>query len=322
VNVLLVRADGIGDALACAPLVAALRAAGHEVGAVLGTANRDAFAYAAVAPVHVLERNPWPEHGSTPEARRRALAEVRLSSYDVALIATEEMDAFTFARDARVPRRIGFVNGLDKPLKTVRVWLLLTAAIQRPASATSVREHEVQTLFRLGASLTRETEPTRDVARLREIVLDGAPALHGAAVLQVSRKLAAWGLEPAAYVALASQLLALGMRVIATGDEEGVVAEVATASGAEARSGLSLSEWKTLIAGARVLITPDSGAAHVAGMVGVPCVDCFAPGISTVHDVLRWRPWAAPYRAVVLDPARPRTATGAQLAGAALELLA
>ncbi len=29
-NVLIVRADGIGDALACAPLVAALRAGGHS----------------------------------------------------------------------------------------------------------------------------------------------------------------------------------------------------------------------------------------------------------------------------------------------------
>jgi hypothetical protein len=38
--VLLVRLDGIGDALVCAPLVAALRDAGHELGAVFSTRNR------------------------------------------------------------------------------------------------------------------------------------------------------------------------------------------------------------------------------------------------------------------------------------------
>ena len=320
-NVLLVRADGIGDALACVPLIAALRAAGHAVGAVLGAANRDVFSVAAVAPVHVLERIPWPRHGSTPRSRQRALADARLASYDVALVASEEIEAYAFARAARIPRRVGFVNGFEKPLKTLRVRPLLTTAIRRPASASRVREHEVETLFRLGARLSREAEPTRDVARLRPLVVDGTPAVHGAAVIQVSRKLASAGLTPAAYAALVAELRACGVRAIATGDDERCVVEVVEA-GAEPHFGLSLREWKALICGARVLVTPDSGAAHVAGMLGVPCVDCFAPGAATAHDILRWRPWAAAYRAIVLDPARSPVATGLQLARAALELLA
>jgi len=316
-----VRADGIGDALACVPLVAALRAAGHTVGAVLGTANRDVFSAAAVAPVHVLERVPWPRHGSTPRSRQRALADARLESYDVALVASEEMEAFAFARSARIPRRVGFVNGFEKPFKTLRVRPLLTTAIRRPASASRVREHEVETLFRLGAQLTPEAAPTREVARLRPLVVDGTPASHGAVVVQVSRKLASSGLAPAAYAALVTELRARGLHAIATGDDERGVAEVA-AAGAEARSGLSLPEWKALIDGARVLVTPDSGAAHVAGMLGVPCVDCFAPGAATARDIQRWRPWAAPYRAIVLDPVRAPEATGMQLARAAVELFA
>jgi ADP-heptose:LPS heptosyltransferase len=72
-KILLVRGDGIGDALACAPLVAALRTAGHRVAALLSTGNRQAFAQRAFERVHVLERIPWPRHGSTPASRLIAL---------------------------------------------------------------------------------------------------------------------------------------------------------------------------------------------------------------------------------------------------------
>jgi ADP-heptose:LPS heptosyltransferase len=322
VNVLLVRADGIGDALACVPLIEALRAAGHTVGAVLGLGNRDVFASAAVERVHVLERIPWPRHGSTPETRRSALEEVRAARYDVALVASEEMEAFAFARDARIPRRTGYVNGFEKPFKTLRVRPLLTTTIERPASAARTSEHEVETLFRLGEGLFAQSAPTREVARLQGLVLDDPPASHGAVVLQVSPKLAHAGLGVEAYASLATLLRAEGHSVAVTGDDTPLLTEVARAAHVEAHAKLSLRAWKALIAGARVLVTPDSGAAHVAGMVGVPCVDAFAPGKATARDVMRWKPWAAPHRTLVLDPVRSPSGTAAQLADAARELLA
>ena len=133
-KILIVRCDGIGDALVCAPLVAALRDAGHELGIVLGVGNRDVFAKRTFARVHVLERIPWPEHGSTPKSRTKALADVRAIGYDVALIASEEVEAYAFAKDAKIPRRIGFINGWEKPFKTVQVKMMLTQSILRPAT--------------------------------------------------------------------------------------------------------------------------------------------------------------------------------------------
>ena len=47
-KLLLVRTDGVGDALVCAPLLAALRDAGHEVGALLSTRNAEADAIIGV----------------------------------------------------------------------------------------------------------------------------------------------------------------------------------------------------------------------------------------------------------------------------------
>ena len=313
-KVLLVRQDGIGDALACSPLIAALREAGHELGVVLGTRNREAFASQAFAHVHVIGRIPWPAHGSLPQSRRAALDDVRALRYDVALVASEEVDAYAFARDAGIATRVGFINGWEKPFKTVQVRPLLTRAVVRAASAARAREHEAATLFRLGAGLHAEAQPTRDVARLRAVVLDAPVASHGRVVLQVSQKYAAFGLDAAAYVALARELGWRELHVLVVGDDEALVARVAEAAGIAGEGALSMSDWKARIAGARVLVTPDSGAAHVAGMVGVPVVDCFAPHAAVRRDIARWQPWASHARARILNPTLDAEALAERLA--------
>ena len=61
------------------------------------------------------------------------------------------------------------------------------------------------------------------------------------------------------------------------------------------------SDWKAQLAGALAVVTPDSGAAHVAGMLGVPTIVLFARGAEARRDAMRWRPWAAPFRALVAD---------------------
>jgi ADP-heptose:LPS heptosyltransferase len=318
-NVLLVRADGIGDALVCAPLVAALRAAGHTLGAVVGRHNRDAFAPGAFAESLVLERIPWPRHGSTPASRRTALAAARAGRYDVALIASEELEAYEFARDARIPERIGFINGWEKPLKSLRVGPWLTRAHVRPASAGRARYHEVVALFGLGRGLHGEAVPTRDVARLRPLLLAEPVAPHGRVAVQASAKLAGAGLDAAAFVALARELRAQGRVPLVIGDEPEFAGAIAAEAGVEAALGLDLPAWKAAIAGASALVTPDSGAAHVAGMLGIPCVDAFAP--ESEHAPARWSPWAAPFRTVLLDPVRSAAQTGTRLAREVFELL-
>ena len=194
-RILLVRSDGIGDALVLAPLVAALRDAGHTLGAVLSTRNAEAFAPGVFAAVHVLERIPWPRHGSTPQSYAQALAEARAQRYDVALIASEEPEAYTFPRAANIPQRIGFANGFEKPLKSAWVLAQVTRALTRPASAQRAQEHEVETLFRLGKNLHAEPHPTRDAARLRPLVV-AATAAHGGVVFQLTPKWDDIGVPP------------------------------------------------------------------------------------------------------------------------------
>jgi len=300
----LIRVDGVGDALACAPLVAALRDAGHEVGALFSTRNRDAFAARAFEHIHAVERIPWPRHGATPASRQIALDAAREVRYDVALIASEEVGAYTFARDAQIEERVGFVNGWEKPLKTIQLRRLLTRAIVRPASAARASEHEVETLFRLGAGLHNEDVPTRDLARLRPLVLDDEAPAHGRIVLQLNAKFVSSGIDIAAFSSIARALEASGRATLTLGDDEEFGAAYAARSGLACEHPATLGEWKGLLAGASAVVTPDSGAAHVAGMLGVPAVVLFPRGPAVERDAARWLPWAAPSRALVVTEPR------------------
>jgi ADP-heptose:LPS heptosyltransferase len=50
--------------------------------------------------------------------------------------------------------------------------------------------------------------------------------------------------------------------------------------------------WIADVDGAAALVTPDTGAAHLAGMIGVPVVDVF-PDAHFHAQTRRWRPWAS-----------------------------
>lgn len=293
--------DGIGDALTCTPLLAALRDAGHTLGALLTTRNCETFAPRTFKRVHVAERIPWPRHGMMPESRARVLDEVAAACYDIALIASEEMDALQFAREARIPTRRGFVNGWEKPLKTALARRLLSAPLVRTASAGRVVEHEVETLFRLGANLHPEEAPTREPARLAPLVYDEPVQYHGRIVVQISRKFAERGLDLTAYVALVTALRSAFGPALAVSDDRNFAGQLARATGIDLELPPGLPAWKRWIAGAQAVVTPDCGASNLTGMLGIPTVVAFADGPAVKSDILRWQPWASPSRALVLD---------------------
>ena len=82
--------------------------------------------------------------------------------------------------------------------------------------------------------------------------------------------------------------------------DEAFARAVCAGAGIPLEVGLDTKTWKSRLAAARAVVTPDSGAAHVAGMCGIPCVDLFAATPQFASDVVRWRPWAAPARTLPL----------------------
>ncbi len=287
-RVLIVRLDGIGDALVCTPLIQALHAAGHEIGIALSDRNAGIFARAGFAGTHVLERIPWPRHGATPASRARAEAEIAALRYDVALVASEEPDAYTLA--AGIRERVGFTTGWAKPLKSLWVRARLTRAIPRPASVRRARQHEVRVLFGLGAWLVRG-EPPDDARVLRRwIAGDAPPPARAGIVVQLGDKWRTVGVDDETLRMTIASLHGRPVRYIAPATERDALAARFPSCAIE--SPATTRDWIAAIDAAAAVVSVDTGAAHAAGMLGVPVVDVFPDAHADVQ-IRRWRPWAS-----------------------------
>jgi ADP-heptose:LPS heptosyltransferase len=292
-RVLLVRLDGIGDAAVCVPLVAALRESGHTVGVALTTRNAGLFAPQATLAEHVLERIPWPAHGSTQESTARAQAEIAAMNYDVALIASEEPEAFELA--APVPERIGFTTGMTRPLKSLWVRSRATRTVIRSQRVGGEDAHEVEIMYRLGVGLVRDPAPPTAPRPLREALL-AHPATRARdgtnIVVQAGAKWLAAGVSAEALRAVHARLAPYA-RVIAAPSEAQAVREL---TGIQPETFASVRAWVEALSLADLVVSVDTGAAHVAGMLCPRVVDVF-PEHDFGAQVRRWRPWAATYRA-------------------------
>jgi len=317
-KILLVRLDGIGDALACTPLIFALREAGHTLGAALSDRNANLFAPGVFAAQHVLERIPWPRHGSTPESTARARASIAVMRYDIALVASEEPEAYRLA--AGIRERVGFITGWAKPFKTLWARTQLTRAIFRPASLRA-RAHEVEILFELGsgyvgarASRNDLPAPSRDPLALRTIVQGDTPLPERRGIVfQLGTKWTALGVAPERLRALSVALIGRGARAIVSAGEAAAVRAITGDLSIDVLP--ALADWKDAVDRAAVLVSPDTGAVHLAGMLGVPVVAVFGAHQADAQ-IARWRPWAAPGTSFTSDDLRDENGIAAVVAAA------
>jgi len=124
------------------------------------------------------------------------------------------------------------------------------------------------------------------------------------AVLHVgaSTPLKCW--QPERWLALADWFHAQGIEPVWSGGrgEEPLVAACDPDGRYRSYAGkLSLPELWHLLAGAEMLVSPDTGVSHLGRVVGVPTVTLFGPGSHIVNGAGDF--WAdAPLRAVTVDP--------------------
>jgi hypothetical protein len=205
------------------------------------------------------------------------------------------------ARATQAQTRVGFVNGWGKPLKTLWARSLLTRVVVRSAGLDPKAPHECEVLWKLGDRLVDGPIP-RDPSLLRPLVLDRDVASSNYVAFQVSDKWERLGIEFAQVVnALQAAATIRPVRAIASAGEGDYAQRVADASGVPVERYASLAPWKETIAAAAALVAPDSGAVHVAGMVGTPTVAVYPPMRDLSLQIARWAPWAAPYRTVVAE---------------------
>lgn len=300
--VLIIRLDGVGDALALAPLLAALRAGPVPVDLVLRPENAGIFSRLAARHVEVA---PFALRSSSAANRRRIeafAATLAGRNYAHVLVATEDSGGYRLARALDAPERVGFTNGWGKPFKTLWLHTMLTHALYRPAGLDSRGRHECEVLFELGRSLLGDAQPTTSLRELRPLLLEREPAHDERIAVQVTQKWQRFRIAANEVAALLQRLARdRTVHAIAPAHEAPFADAVATASGIPVERYDAAEPWKESIGGARALIAPDSGAIHVAGLLGTPTVALFAPQRHLDRQVARWHPWAAPYRVVTLE---------------------
>jgi ADP-heptose:LPS heptosyltransferase len=298
-SVLVIRLDAIGDALALTPLLAALRARAIPVDLVMRAVNAEIFSSRAARAIYVA---PFTLRSSTL-ANRRAIwqfgARLRTNAYSDTLVATEDPGGYRLARTIGSPDRTGFVNGWGKPFKTIWASLILTRVILRSAGLDARAPHECEVVWQLGKQLLGDTPIPRDPRVLRPLLLETDVPRGQRIAFQVSDKWERLGIDFAHVVRALRATAQIGdVHAIAAASESAFAQQIETASGIPVERFTPLAPWKEAIANAAAIVAPDSGAVHVAGMVGTPTVAVFPPIRDFPLQLARWAPWAAPYQAL------------------------
>ena len=310
-SVLIIRLDAIGDALALAPLLAAFGERAIPVDLVMREVNAGIFSSRAARRVVVA---PF-ELRSSERPNLAAIdafgAELARSGYSHVLVATEDPGGYRLAGATHAPARVGFSNGWGKQFKTLWARRFLTANVYRAAGLDPSAPHECDVLFALGLPLLGDARPTRDAAKLRALVIETEPEPDDRVVMQITDKWERLGIATHDVVEMARRVAGYGGRFIAADAERDYADELEIAAGIRIDRFDALDAWKTAIAAAPALVTPDSGALHVAGTIGTPVVGVFPASPQFDLQVARWSPWAAPNRIVKAEPGWPARAADA-----------
>ena len=298
-SVLIIRLDAIGDALALTPLLAAFRRQAIPVDVVLRPENARVFSTRAANNIVTATFALRSSTRSNIAAIEELARELRRRAYTHVLVATEDPSGYRLAEQIGAPERIGFINTGGKPLKRLWARRLLTRAIGRTAGLDSKAPHECEVLFQLGSTLLPGERPTRDLAELRPLVLEREPTPEETFAIQITEKWERLGMTIPDVVDLIRRVGAYGVpRLLSAQSEASYARRIAVGTSLDVSFFAELDPWKNAIAAATAIVTPDSGALHVAGMIGTPVVALFPPQRGFALQVARWAPWAAPHRIV------------------------
>ena len=296
-RVLLARLDSMGDILLTGPAVRAV-AAQATVTMLVGS-GRGATATLLPGVDQVLEFSAgWVDFDPAPidpDAVEALVSSVRAGRYDAALI-------FTSYHQSPLPLALLFrLAGVD--------WI---GAISEdyPGSLLDLRHrvpddlHEVDRNLSLVAAAGWPVDPAEDRLAVSGPLPDVSALTGPSPYVVVHPGAAVPARRPSAghAGALVAALAEAGYAVVVTGapGESGLADDVAGDRATNLAGRLTLPELAAVLAGAEVVVAPNTGPAHLAAAVGTPVVSLFAPVVSAGN----WAPYGVP-RAVLGDQQAP-----------------
>lgn len=284
-HTIVVRPDNNGDVLLAGPAVRAIAAGSTRVTLWVGPRGAAAARLLpGVDEVLCLEL-PWIDLAPDPVDRDWLDATVER----VAALDADAAVVLSSFHQSPLPTAL--------ILRAAGVGFVAATSVDYPGSLLDVRHridddvHEVERSLDL-ARAAGFPLPTDDDARLRIRAADATnPVATGApyVVVHPGASVPARAWAPALHAATVAGLTAAGWRVVVTGgpDETDLTAAVAGADGLDLGGRTDWSTLARVVADAAVVVTGNTGPAHLAAAVGTPVVEVFAPVVPAV----RWRPW-------------------------------
>jgi ADP-heptose:LPS heptosyltransferase len=297
-KLLYIRNDRLGETLLNLPAAAALKAG-------LPGASLTVLAHAEVAPL--LAILPWiddvmaDEPGGGAWWRRAATLARRLRPrrFDLAVISNPKKELHAAAWLARIPVRVGYNRKLGR-------WLLTHRIEDRKALGG---RHEAEYNLDLVRALGLPAADPRWPWPAQEREQRDVDQILQSSALQPSEPFIAlhpWTSHPSKqwptdrFVELGRRLdRELGLRVAVIGgpDERGKASFPAPLVDLVGRC--SLPQSAALLRRARLLVSNDSGPAHLAAAVGTPVLGLFSG--ATAAGPGRWGPWGAGHAVIAKD---------------------
>ncbi|WP_073951303.1 glycosyltransferase family 9 protein [Streptomyces kebangsaanensis] len=281
---LVTRLDSFGDVLLAGPAVRAVAARAEKVALLCGPRGEPAARLLPGVDEVLVWDAPWAGFEPPPVDRAEIGKLLDSLDADTALVLTS-------FHQSPLPTAL--------LLRLAGVRHIAADSVDHPGSLLDVRHrraphaHEAEAALDLAeaAGFPRVDDgrprvlPPPDTARLtgpRPYVV-----LHPGASVPAR----AWSLRRCAQAVW--ELAAAGHRVVVTGGggERDLTAHAAGTHGLDLGGRTGAAELAGVLAGARAVVTGNTGPAHLAAAVGTPVVSLFAP----VVPAERWRPYGVPY---------------------------
>jgi ADP-heptose:LPS heptosyltransferase len=281
---LVTRLDSFGDVLLAGPAVRAVAARAEKVTLLCGPRGEPAARLLPGVDEVLVWDAPWA--GFEPPPVDRAEIEKLLDSLDAdtALVLTS-------FHQSPLPTAL--------LLRLAGVRHIAADSVDYPGSLLDVRHQRAPHAHEAEAALDLAEAagfPRADDGRLRVLPPPDTARLTGPepyVVLHPGASVPARAWSPQRCAQAVRELAEAGHRVVVTGGggERDLTARVAGAHGLDLGGRTGAAELAGVLAGARAVVTGNTGPAHLAAAVGTPVVSLFAP----VVPAERWRPYGVPY---------------------------
>lgn len=292
---LVARMDSIGDVLLAGPCVRAVAAGSESVTMLSGPRGRAAAELLPGVDDVITWCAPWidPEPPQiTGPAVDELIRAVRDGAFDRALILTSfHQSALPLALLLRLAG-VGWIGAISEDYPGSLLDLRHQVPGDPPEAVRALSLAEAAG-FALPAgdpgALAIRPELTEPVDHTAELV---GPDDHGYVVVHPAASVPARQPSVLTTIMIVRALVDSGHRVIITGTsaERELTAAVAGDVATDLGGRTDLTQLAAVLAGAEVVVAPNTGPAHLAAAVGTPVVSLFAP----VVPAARWAPYGVP----------------------------